>query len=299
MTTEKAWLKERRKRLQASEVAAVLGYDTRFGPLAVWASKVNGYEIETNRAMRRGHFMEPFIAREYELDTGRPVRDLGDYEIVKHPDVPFLGATLDRITDSSRDCPAPRDGEGPLELKTVNTFGSKSDWAQNSPVSYQVQLQTQISCLGAKWGSLCGLTSGADLPWADFELDEELMRAIMPHLEKFWWHVKKQVPPKDTSPKSLIVAKRTWADGDGSTLTWDSQEIADLVDRWESAKLERNRHKKEVDSLESQIRQHLGPASFGALADGTIVSKELRKRKGYTVEPKEFTVLTRKRPKGE
>jgi len=281
--TEKTWLKERRKRLQTSEWASVLGfgYMTRF---ELWEHKVNGTEKRETYHMRKGKATENFTAREYEIQTGRETWDPGDYEIFVHPDIPWLGSTLDRITIGNKDHPAPRDGKGPLELKDVNDYGAGVDWAECLPDKFLLQLQGQMDCYGTTWGSIAGSTR-AGLSWADFEIDRKYLDDVYRHLEVFWWHVQHKTPPKDDSFRSLPAVKRCYHEGDGTTEIWDN-EMADLVDRWECEKIERGEHDKNAKSLESQIRQKMKLASFAAL------------RKGYTVEPMEYTVLTRKRPKG-
>jgi putative phage-type endonuclease len=293
--SKKAWLKERQKRLQTSEWASVMGYgyQTRF---ELWDAKVNGSEQKETYAMRKGSATEDFTAREYELATGRETWDPGDFEIFVHPDIPWLGSTLDRITIGNKDNPSPRDGRGPLELKDVNDYGAGLDWADGLPDKFYLQLQGQMDCFGSTWGSIAGSTRGG-LSWADFEIAREYLDTVYKHLEVFWWHVQHKTPPKDDSFKSLPAVKRVYHEGDGTTLIWDD-EIADLVDRWESAKIERGEWDRKSKAFESQIRQEMKKASFAALPDGTVLSREIRKRKGYTVEPVEYTVLTRKRPKG-
>src|SRR5687767_8539180 len=111
------WLAERRELLTASDVAAVLGVDPRRSPLSVYAEKRGLLEVAETPWMRWGRRVEGAIAEAYADETGRPVRDLG-LEIQRHPDVPWLGATLDRqVLEGSAAHPLVAPGPGPLEAK--------------------------------------------------------------------------------------------------------------------------------------------------------------------------------------
>ena len=108
-----------------------LGVSEYATPLDVYMSKVHGTQPDETRAMRRGRVLEPFIASEYALETGRHVTDPGATEILYHPDLPMLGATLDRVTTFDED----RDGmTGPLEIKSVGHWKGALTWEDGVPL---------------------------------------------------------------------------------------------------------------------------------------------------------------------
>lgn len=274
MTPHEKWLKRRRELLTASLIAAVLGYDKFKGPLAVWAWLVHGVQDEASRPMRFGSFVEQFIADEYEVERGVKLADPGDYEITIHPDIPWLGATLDRVC-VDKDAVTIK-GVGAVELKAISPRTCRpQQWVECPPQGYIIQNQVQMACAGMLWGTLVAFIGGVDLVWYDHLRDDELLESIYPHLEEFWWHVQNKVPPPDTSPGINIVAKRTWTDTDGGTV--QMEEYATLADKWEYSKEQKREHTKEEMSLQGQLRVPIGNKSFGMLGDGTYLERKQSK----------------------
>lgn len=273
MTPREKWLKRRRELLTASDVAAVLGYDEYKGPLAVWANKVHGIEEESTRAMRNGSYMEKFISDEYADERQVGLVDPGDYEIAVHPDIPWLGATLDRECSM---VVAPAYGFGATELKAISprTCTAKQ-WVECPPQKYIIQNQIQMACAGMLWGTLVAWIGGADLVWYDHLRDDDFLPAIMPHLEEFWGYVQRKEPPPDTSPGINIVAKSIWTETNGGTIEmFDYLEKADL---WEYSAEQRRYWNKQEPLQQGQIRIAMENNSFGLLGDGSYLKRKANK----------------------
>ena len=85
-TSRDAWLCARRRGLGGSDVPAILGLSSYATPLSVWASKTeNEPERASTYSMRRGHYMERFIADELAANVAglRVERLAGDTEIAR------------------------------------------------------------------------------------------------------------------------------------------------------------------------------------------------------------------------
>lgn len=289
------WLSERRSFLGASEVAAVLGEDPYAGPLAVFARKVAGIEAEETSLMRRGRRLEPVIAAEYADVTGREVIEPPPYEVIRHQDLPWLGCTLDRRTRGSEQMPAPAEGDAPLELKLVGRAHA-DEWREGrAPLGHQLQLQIQIACTGAAWGSLCGLVGlDSDGPEVrDFPRHDRALAAVLPRLEAFWRCVeRREPPPADGLAGTSEAIRILWADEDGSTVDLD-EEVLGVVERWERAKATRNGSDREADLLGNELRRRMGSASFARLPDGSLLELPVIPRAGYTVAPTTYRKLRR------
>jgi len=190
---------------------------------------------------------------------------------------------------------------GPLELKSVDPYGAKirpEEWREQPPLHFQIQLQIQMACTGAMWGSLAGLFPGYQLSYCDLERDDGFLEAAFPVLEEFWDRVqRKDPPPFDSLPGTLDVVKRMYSGESGKTIAMNDDQL-DIADLWESAKTRRNSANKDVKILETALRAELKDATFGALKDGTLLSLKTTVRNGYTVKPTEFRTLRRSRPKG-
>jgi predicted phage-related endonuclease len=280
----------------ASDAAAVLGADPRRSALAVYAEKVGAIDPpEDEDWLAFGRDVEGAIAKGYTRKTGRPARDLG-LEIQAHPDLPWLGATLDRVTEGSAQLPAPAAGPGPLELKAV---GGRSvvEWKDREPTHYVIQVQIQIAVTCAAWGSLAPMFNGLAIEARDQLRNDRFLAAALPRLEEFHLRVLRRDPPEETDAlPATAEALRALFPGNGLTVAMDPDTL-NLVDRWERAKWNANAACLEADEIENRLRRQLAGATFGALTDGTFLRLAETHRSGYTVAPTTYTTLRRFRPR--
>lgn len=292
------WLARRRELITASDCAAILGVDPRRGPLEVYLEKTTDVDlVEETRWMRYGRKVEGAIADWYEFDTGRVTEDLGAHTIQQHPDLPWLGATLDRQTGGSQAHPAPGEGiRGPLEAKAVAGFKA-NDWHEDPPLHFVIQLQIQIACTKAEWGTLAALIGGVSLVWKDQRRDDDFLAAAIPALEAFRGRVlRRDPPPSDGLEGTHTAVKRAWPFTQGETIALEP-DVAEMVDEWERLKAAKTEAEKAARAAEDDLRVRMGSASFGALTDGSFLTLKTTKRAGYVVEPTEFRVLRRQRPR--
>lgn len=242
--------------------------------------------------MRRGRRYQSVIAEDYAEQTGRRVEPWPEYVLERHPDIPWLGATLDALTCEPEDARA-----WPLELKMA--IGSGRDWKDDAPLAYQAQAQVQAACIGAPGASLAGLVGPGPLSVHDYELDEEFLAAAIPTLERFWFqHVlTKTPPPADAKPGTSAAVRRLWPRDDGTTIALGDTELLDLVAEWEEAKQVIKDAKEQADARENELRARIGDATYGALADGSLLKLATVRRKGHTVEPTTYRTLRHERPR--
>jgi putative phage-type endonuclease len=293
------WLAERRELVTASDAAAILGFDPRRSSLSVYAEKIGVIESQDNDWMAFGRDVEGAIAKAYTRRTGRPALDLGAFDIRRHPDAPWLGATRDRETAGSDDHPAPADGPAPLECKAVAGMKA-SQWEEEPPVEYQIQVQIQAACTAAQWASLVALIGGLQVAWRDLLRNDRFLAVALPKLEEFHLRVQRREPPEEVDAKSATTAalKALYADEDGETLSL-TDEAMQLADQWEAARVRSKEFEGQADELENKVRRLLGDASFAMLPDGSLLSLRVTNVKGYTrvVAPSSYRRLRRVRPR--
>jgi putative phage-type endonuclease len=307
-TARAAWLAERRKGIGASEVAAILGADPRRGPLALYAEKVDAYVREDTPWLAWGRRAEGLVADVYAEESGRQVLEPvgGPYEIVRSREVPIIGATLDRVTTGSEQWPAPvtatkpADVSGPLECKMVSSF-TAARWREEAPLEYQIQLQVQMFCVGARWGVLAALIGWPPRPvWVDVERNDRFLAVAIPKVEAFWHRVVNRDPPDtDSTPETSPAIRALWPADTGETITL-AHDTLDLVMRWEAAKARSTSFEAEADDLGNQLRARMRDATVGLLADGTSLVLKTVSRKAYTTVHDATTYRTLRRfiPKG-
>ena len=289
------WLAKRREIITASDVAAILGFDDRGGrsPLEVFVAKKTGKEIPYNDRMLYGREYEPGTAAIYAHKTGRYVRDIGSTSLTVHPDIPWLGATLDRITWPLEDDPEIDHGH-PLELKYVDDFRKISEFSDDDcPIWLQIQLQIQIACHGAPLGSWAAKIPG-DFKYGDLNRNDGFLDSTIPLLEDFRRRLRENNPPPPSSPRDLKPIKALYPLDSGETVTLNFA-VLDLVNQWEEAKQNVKDVTDKAKQLEAEIRSLLGDATFGLLNDGTMVTLKTTEKKGYTVDypPSSYRTLRR------
>ena len=204
---EADWLADRQTGIGASESASVFGHGyAGTSPWTVWASKVHGYRPEFSadqlRRMNRGKKMEPIIAEEFAEETGFEVIDPGDYTVCRHPEYPWLSATIDRACDSPFDNPAL------VEIKNVSGIMGR-EWSDDGlPLKFNIQAQHQMAVTGAKRCYLVGLIGGDDLQIREVERDDRFIAAMIAKLAAFWQLVETQQPPEvdDTEGTAAALA---------------------------------------------------------------------------------------------
>lgn len=271
------WLEERRKGVGASEVAAILGVDPRRGPLAVYADKIAARPSEEEEIyMTFGRDVEVAIARGYSRKTHRVILPRNAYEIVRHPALPILGATLDFECDPSKEYPAPitaagvpAEGAGILETKAVG-FHKRDEWVEDTPLNFVVQVQMQMACRGRTWGSLGALMGGiAIADPVDMLPNPEFVEVALKAVAEFWWRVENRNPPEaDAKPATRDAIRRLWP-GDNGTAIAFTQEDQALVDAWEAAGERKGEAEERYDRLVNQLAVRLGDASEGRCPDGS------------------------------
>jgi putative phage-type endonuclease len=284
--TRERWLARRRELVTASDCAAILGYDPRRGPLAVYAEKIGAVEGPEGDWLEFGRDVEGAIAKGYARKTGRPVRDLGGHELQVHPDCPWLAATLDRETEGCELLPAPAGVEGPapLELKAVGGR-AVGGWRDEEPQHFVIQVQIQMACTARQWGALGAMFHGmvGSIEPRDVPRNDRFLRAALPVLEAFHLRVKRRQPPEevDALPATSYALRHLFADTDGETIPLDHAAL-EAANRLERAKQRLEDATEEAEELANRLRRIMGPAAFGALPDGSFLSLKVTPRRGYT-----------------
>jgi predicted phage-related endonuclease len=291
--TREEWLEARRNSIQASDVAAILGYDKRRGPISVYEAKVTGYSQDDNDWLKFGREVEGAIANLYADRTGREVSDLGATHITMHRDIPWLGATIDRVST--------KEGQilnGPVELKHVGDFSRPDEWAADPPLVHQIQNQIQISCANGTWGCIAGMFPGCQLAYHDQERNDSFLETIMPELEAFWQCVQTKTPPDtDGLAETGQVLKRLYPNDSGETIALDGDEWVDLIAEMNTAKASIKNHETRKKEIQHKIKAAMQEATFAVLRDGTKITSRTVERAGYNVKPTKYRSFSVSKPK--
>lgn len=143
------WLAERQNGIGGSECAAILGMSPYMDSETLWAIKTGRKEREdiSNKAcVQYGHEAEAPLRELFALDYPKyEVSYGGEWDLVRHPEYPFILATLDgRLVEKETG------RKGILEIKTTEILRSmqKESWNDKIPPNYYCQCIWQLLATG-------------------------------------------------------------------------------------------------------------------------------------------------------
>ena len=143
-----AWFNARTGKLTASRMKNAMKYlkggadsaDRRNLKIEILCERLTGDIVDkfVNQAMQWGIDKEPEAKEQYELKTGRLIKDVG---FVDHPKIEFCGASPDGLVD-----------EGLIEIKCPTT-ATHLNWilAGVVPDDHKPQMCLQALCTGRPW----------------------------------------------------------------------------------------------------------------------------------------------------
>lgn len=149
------WLKARLQGIGASEASAVIGCNPYMSNVDLWRLKTGrkqAQDISSNAHVQYGHDAEGPLRELFALDYPRfEVSYGGAYDMVHHPEHPFIFATLDgRLKEKAT-------GRlGVYEGKTTEILRSmqKEKWKDRIPDNYYVQVIHQLIATGWEFAVL-------------------------------------------------------------------------------------------------------------------------------------------------
>ena len=280
-TTEKDWLHERSK----LAVTASDAYTLLTKPLLLYARKkglVDG--PEQSERMTWGKRLQNEIARGFAEDTGRAVKMADPFTIFVHDKYPMVGATPDAIETVAEQ------GKGALEIKNTNV-----EWVDEPPVWYQAQLQVQMSCLDFTFGTLACLHRGNKLIWADILRHDEFIKTFLSKAEEFSWRLATNNPPEvgaDGSDETGKAIAALFPRDTGAAVALPTEALQ-WAEELAQFKAQKKAIEEQVGLRENLIKNAIGDATYGELADGTGFSWKLQRRVDPPREERisEFRVL--------
>jgi len=261
-----------------SEAAAVLGLSPWKTPYQVWCDKVGlSGEQEASPAMEWGTRLEPVIRQKYADETRRTVRwPVGDeYGYMQSERYPFMGATLDGMTD---------DGRG-LEIKTSRSGAEWGDEGTDEvPQAYLIQCQHNMIVAGLEVFDIPLLIAGSDFRIYEVPADKELQALIIEREAEFWAMVKSKTPPE---PITYADAIRRFATSKEETVT----ATADALGAIETLRLLRARSKEDcILDFDAKFAILLALREADTLVDaeGNVLLTYKRSKDGEKFDAKAF-----------
>lgn len=248
---EEAWLKERKKHLTPSDIAALFGdhpYKTATEVQAEKLGRSNG--TEPTPAMRRGQVLEPVAADEYERRTGRRVRRI---PMRIHRERPLFAASIDRQILAGPDHPTMG-----LEIKVPGwrVFSQIKRKGLLPYMIYQGQLEAEVAGYPGTAFGVFNADAWAMLTF-DLQCDPSFVADVMDQGEE-WWnrHIVNREPVEESlkTPENLPEVE-------GEVMVREDEPFRDAAEWLLEARDIRDEAKAAYDQAKDQLKAVLG--TFG------------------------------------
>ena len=179
------WLELRHKYIGGSDAASVVGLNPFSSAYSLWAEKTGKIApFEGNLATEVGTYLEDFVAKKFEQETGKKVRRVNQSFL--NDDYPWAIANIDRDIVGE---------DAGLEIKTTSEINIKKFNNGEYPANYYCQCMHYMAVTGKKKWYLAVLIGNRDFKIFELERDEEEIEALMDAEKNFWNLVKTDTPP--------------------------------------------------------------------------------------------------------
>ncbi len=311
------WLEARKNWIGCSDVPAMLGLSSFSSPLALYAQKtgIDEPDGEQTEFQEWGLRLEEPIGTAFGERTERMIRFPEPISVVKADGIP-LAATLD-ATQSVNVCGCdlpdfftvddsdgllmepdrrPHTGSGVVQIKNVSQYKA-DEWKDGPPLYYQTQIQAELLCSDAAWGTLVALIGGNQLRFFDVQRDDEFCEALTEAVVHFWNRIAMKIPPDAIGSQidsRLLGRLHPDDNGEAVDLPFEALELIEILDD-AKARIKTSESKKRF--AQNQLTQMIGDATFGILPNGDRLSWKTQERKATTIAASSFRVLRKLKSK--
>ena len=202
------WLELRKDYIGGSDASAVIGLNPYKSAYELWAEKTGKVPgFEGNLTTKVGAYLEDFVARLFEEETGKRVRR--EKRTILNDVYPWACANIDRLVNGERAF---------LEIKTTNSVPIMRQvrTSDEFPEAYYAQCVHYLAVTGMKKAYLAVLINCRELKVFTLERDDAEIKALMDTECDFWECVKNDTPPVvDGSQSTTDTIAALYPESDG------------------------------------------------------------------------------------
>ena len=197
--TYEEWKALRKKYIGGSDASAVIGLNPYKSAYALWAEKTGKIpEFEGNLATEVGTYLEDFVAKKFEEETGLKVRR--DTASIFNSKYPWAIANVDRMIVGE---------DAILECKTTSELNLKKFKNGEYPPTYYCQVMHYLAVTGKKKAYIAVLIGNRDFKVFEVERDEDEINALMEAESKLYELIQKGIAPEPDGLKSTSTTLTT------------------------------------------------------------------------------------------
>lgn len=247
------WLSIRHKYIGGSEAGAIVGLNPYESCYSLWTKKTDkAPAFEGNLATKVGTYLEEFVAKLFEEETGKAVRKQ-NYTLVNDK-YPWACANIDRAIVGEN---------AGLEIKTTSALSTRKFNGVDFPAQYYAQCVHYLAVTEKEKWYLAVLIGNNDFRIYELERDEEEIAALMEAEEAFWELVQKNTPPAvDGSEPTSEAIKTVWADSIPDSTT-DLTPVAVYLDMYKHLQQQEAEIAKQKAECQAYIEVYMEDAERG------------------------------------
>ena len=250
------WLNLRRQYIGGSDAAAVCGLNEFQSPYALWCEKKGiTPAFEGNLRTEVGTFLEDFIAKKFETETGKKVRR-SNFTFI-NDQYPWAIADIDREIVGEN---------AGLECKSTSDLNLRHYKNGDYPSRFYAQCVHYMAVKGYDRYYLAVLIGNSDFKIFVIERDGQEIEALMDAEKQFseWMKSGEEPPANPVDVNSIELAHPI---GNGTSIElFGSQNI---MRRYLEIKSEIAAMEKEADGIAATLKQDMGDAEKGT--DGEFI----------------------------
>ena len=252
--SKEEWLALRRKLgVGGSDASAVIAFNPYKSAYTLWAEKTGRIpEFEGNLTTEVGSYLEEFVAKLFERETGKKVRRKN--RMLVNTDYPWAFADVDRLVVGEKAL---------LEIKTTNSFPIMKQVRNGDfPEQYYAQVVHYLAVSGLEKAYLAVLIGCRDFKIFELERDEGEIAALMTAEADFWDKVQKDVPPlADGAESTSNTISAIYPESNGDTVNLMAYEN-DLKQYMTYCSLIKD-VEKQRDEVANRIKAFMGESGKG------------------------------------
>lgn len=256
------WLEERKKTIGGSEIGAILGMNPWQSAYSLWAERTGRIpSFEGNMATKVGTFMEEFVAKLFEEESGKKVQRTN--YIYRNTDYEGLHASPDRLLVSE---------DAGLEIKTTSAYNSGKFKGVEFPQQYYAQAVQYMAVTERRQWYIAVLIGNTDfrmyhltrdpMPKPDFCItsilvEDSEIKALYEAALDFLDCLKRDVPPAmDGSEATSDALKEIYPGGGTATVQLYGRD--GMVERWLDLKKQIKLLAEEQDTIANTLCADMG-----------------------------------------
>lgn len=270
-TDEAAWKAVRNKGIGGSDVGAICGVSPFSSARQIYFAKTGQFEeaLEPGAASRErmhfGHLLEPIVADEFALRTGKKLVEAG--ATFAHKDFLWQRANVDRLIVDDDGKPY-----GILECKTTSEYNDE-EWKNGDILmSYIYQLNWYLYVLDLTYGAFACLVGGNKFYYYEVYRNDELLRdTIIPAVTDFWFNNVLALKEPELQAGDTEYANETYAEVEkDSEIVLDDDESNSLAAVVFECKAKIKELTHTMEEAQNRLKDRLKDNEIGYCRDYTV-----------------------------